>query len=169
MPNECENWIRITGPQETLRLLKSKPFTLETWVPPPNHLNEEDKEGWIEEHWSTRWILKVRREGGEAYLEEKEDGSLEARFLSAWCPPLAFYNALAIRFPEIILEYEYSEWGMQFAGYGVAKPNGEPIHYSYDSKEELDELNALRLWHLWIWNPQFELESNILSNAVCVP
>jgi hypothetical protein len=168
MPNECENWIRITGPQETLSFLQSKPFSLESWVPSPEHLNEEDKHIWIEEHWSTRWIMKVCREGGEAYLEKNEDGSLEARFLSAWCPPLAFYNTLAVRFPEIKLEYEYSEWGVGFAGHGIAKLNGEPIHYSYTSKEELDELTALRLWHLWIWNPHFDLESNTLSNSVCV-
>lgn len=158
MPNECENWVRISGPQDTIALLQSKPFTLENWILQTEDLNVDEREKWIEENWSTRWIVKDRCEGGEAILEEKEDGILESYFISAWSPPIAFYNTLATRFPEISLEYEYNEWGVGFAGFGVAKPDGEPIHYSYESKEELDEINGLRFWHVCIWNPQFSME-----------
>jgi hypothetical protein len=158
MPNECENWVRISGPQDSIALLKSKPFTLNTWVPKPEEVKGEELDTWINEHWSTRWIMQERCKGGEPVLEEKKDGVLESRFLSAWTPPIAFYNTLATLFPEITLEYEYTEWGMGFVGYGTAKPDGEPTHYRYESKEELDELNGLRLWNVWVWNPHFMLE-----------
>lgn len=84
-----------------------------------------------------------------------DDGSLTARFISAWAPPVPFYNRLVETFPQLFLEYEYAEWEMGFAGYGIAGLDKNPHHFVYNSKEEMDALKSSRIWHVNIWNPHY--------------
>jgi hypothetical protein len=156
MPNECENWVRITGSNEALEAIRVKPFTLMEWIPKPT----EDTADWVLENWGTRWIAKFNAKEDDWNVELKEvEGGLEAFFESAWAPPIPFYNFLVKTIPDLQIEYEYSEWGIGFCGYG--KGGEEPIHYSYhENLHELPLIRAEREWKMDLWNPHEELCCN---------
>ena len=164
MPNYCDNWIKITGDEEVLRRFEARPFALEMVasppVDPPNNTENaterrKRKDRWIETHWGTPWIAPMDDHSKAIRLQRKEDGSLFADFLSLWAPPVPFYNRLAERYPTVKIDYEYVEWGFQFCGYGVGAPGGESHHYYFNSREDLRELNELRVWNVSVWNPHF--------------
>jgi hypothetical protein len=164
MPNYCDNWIRISGDEEVLRRFEARPFALEMVdsppVDPPNSgengvERRKRKDRWIETHWGTPWIAPMGNHSKSIRFQRKDDGSLYADFLSLWTPPVPFYNRLAERYPAVKIEYEYIEWGVRYCGYGVGSPGGESHHYYFSSKEDLRELNELRVWNVSIWNPHF--------------
>ena len=155
MPNYCDNWVRISGDEQVLQMFEAQPFVLELCDLLPQEIqNYADKSNWIEEHWGTRWIAPIGDHHAELRLERK-DGFLQACFISAWSPPIPFYNRLAEKYPSVIIEYEYTEWGNCFCGYGIGCPGGEPTHYIFGTREEVRELNKLRQWKVCIWSPHF--------------
>lgn len=119
-----------------------------------------DSSEWIETHWGTRWIAPMGDHHADLYLKRESDGSLQAFFISAWSPPLPFYNRLAEKYPSITIEYEYTEWGIGFCGYGVGRPGGEPTHYNFETREDMRALNEMRQWALAIWNPHYPDDEN---------
>jgi len=171
MPNHCDNWIRISGPEETLQMFESQPFDLELGDPLPEEMREETRPGaarrapvdssdWIQAHWGTRWIAPLGDHHADLYLKRARDGSLQAQFISAWAPPLPFYNRLAEKYPSVTIEYEYTEWGVGFCGYGVGSPGGTPTHYNFETREDMRALNDMRQWTLRIWNPHYMDDEN---------
>jgi hypothetical protein len=156
MPNICENWVRLTGSAETIAKLQSKPFTLDTWVPLPMIVPEEEFTLWLHANWGARWI-GVNIECNEPIqLKNQSETILEAHFGSAWTPPIAFYRKLVERFPDLVIEYEYSEILSGIVGHGTTAPGTKEAHYTFDTQEEIDELKGLRCWHVSIWNPHGE-------------
>jgi hypothetical protein len=155
MPNHCKNYVRITGSPESIQSVQSKPFSLPEWIPKP----EDDSSDWVLENWGTRWIAKYGATEDNWHVELKGvDGGVEAYFESAWAPPIPFYNFLAVRFPDLKIEYEYHEWGIGFCGYGIGANGGDPFHYSYHDKiEELELIRKEYSWHIPIWDPQEEV------------
>jgi hypothetical protein len=114
-----------------------------------------DSSEWIQTHWGTRWIAPMGDHHADLHLTRARDGSLQAFFISAWSPPLPFYNRLAEKYPSITIEYEYTEWGVGFCGYGVGRPGGEPNHFNFETREDMRALNEMRQWTLHIWNPHY--------------
>ncbi len=53
MPNHCENWVCITGSNETLEAVRAKPFRLMAWIPRPTE-EGGDTSDWVLKHWETR-------------------------------------------------------------------------------------------------------------------
>ena len=169
MPNHCDNWVRISGDPHILQMFESQPFDLEMATPLPEEMRAEivtvhsieaptkrvDSSEWIQEHWGTRWIAPLDDHYSQLRLSRDTEGALQAHFISAWSPPIPFYNTLAEKYPSIKIEYESTEWCMGFCGYGVGSPGGKPTHYNFASPEEINELNALRHWNVCIWNPHF--------------
>ena len=160
MPNECDNWIRITGPAHLLQQFEAKPFDLEAYLPiPEQYKGPQPKDtymaasDWVQTNWGTRWIANT-----DTHKEVRlapVNGGLEATFISAWAPPLPFYNTLAAQYPDLQFEYEYTEWGIGFCGHGIGRYEGLPTHYNFGTKEEMESLNRFRNWHVCIWNPHF--------------
>jgi len=177
MPNHCDNWVRISGDPHVLLMFESQPFDLEMAAPLPEEMRPEivtvqkesddhiieaptkrrvvDRSEWIQEHWGTRWIAPLDDHYSQLRLSRDTEGALQAHFISAWSPPIPFYNRLAEKYPSIKIEYEYTEWGMEMCGYGVGSPGGKPTHYNFGSPEEINELKALRHWNVCIWSPHF--------------
>jgi hypothetical protein len=118
-----------------------------------------DSFDWVMEHWGTRWIAPLGDHYAELRLERK-DGALQAFFISAWSPPIPFYNRLAEKYPSVTIEYEYAEWGVGFCGYGVGTPGGGPTHYNFGDRESIRALNDSRQWALTIWSPHFADDEN---------
>jgi hypothetical protein len=160
MPNECDNWVRITGPAHLLQQFEAKPFDLDAHVPKPEqYKGPQPKETyfaaseWVQTNWGTRWIAAMNSDNDVRL--QSVNGGLEATFISAWAPPIPFYNTLATQYPDLQFEYEYAEWGMGFCGHGIGRFEGLPNHYDFGTKEEMESLNQFRKWHVCIWNPHF--------------
>jgi len=178
MPNYCDNWVRISGDNEVLQMFESQPFTIDLvdrlpvefqgpiTIPSRSSAGDAsrqrytDSTTWVEEHWGTRWIAPMGDHHADLYLKREADGSLQAMFISAWSPPLPFYNRLAEKYPSVTIEYEYTEWGIGFCGYGVGRPGGEPTHYNFGSREDMRALNEMRQWTLTIWDPHYPEDEN---------
>lgn len=164
MPNICGNWVQITGPTETLEKLLTIPFEPRRWIPVPENAGID----WCSEHWGTKWICNPSRDNTHVMLQrvEGKENTLEARFESAWAPPIAFYRTIVREYlSDVTLEYEYHEWMMGFVGYGrivAGEEDTDPDHYNYTSKRDMREIHALRTWHVAVWNPHFteELEED---------
>lgn len=118
-----------------------------------------DSFDWVMEHWGTKWIAPLGDHHAELRLERK-DGALQAFFISAWSPPIPFYNRLAEKYPSVTIEYEYTEWGIGYCGYGVGRPGGEPTHSMFGDRESIRALNDSRQWALTIWSPHFADDEN---------
>jgi len=145
----------------TTRILRQRPIS----GPVSNQNSAQiirpiDSSEWIQTHWGTRWIAPMGDHHADLYLKREADGSLQAMFISAWSPPLPFYNRLAEKYPSVTIEYEYTEWGIGFCGYGVGRPGGEPNHYNFGSREDMRALNEMRQWTLTIWDPHYPEDEN---------
>lgn len=110
MPNECDNWIRITGPAPLLQQFEATPFDLDAYIPKPEqYKGGQPKETyfaaseWVQENWGTRWIAAMNTDNDVRL--QSVSGGLEASFLSAWAPPIPFYNTLATQYPDLQFEY----------------------------------------------------------------
>lgn len=160
MPNICENWIFLSGNQDIIKNFENKVLDLDLIDKLPTGLSRDDEKKWIHEHWSTQWISEMDDQECPVRLRKCTDG-VEAFFVSAWSPPVAFYNRIAEKYPELKVEYEYSVWEMGFVGYGVGASEGEPNHFRYQSKDEMKNIIDMRKWNISIWNPHFiENDSN---------
>lgn len=120
----------------------------------PNGLNIDQFFEWVEKNWGLKWINGSTSEEFDILWKRESDGSLTTCFFSAWAPPLIFYKRITETYPQLHLEYEYSVWEMECVGYGTSTEN--PSHFEYTSKDEMEELNRSREWHVTIWNPHFE-------------
>ena len=159
MPNYCSNWIKISGSIQSITLLKSQSFNLQTYYPMPNNLNFEDKYEWIENNWGSKWILN-NDFSDNIYFNYNKNNEIVTEFISAWSPPISFYIHLVNIIPDIIIEYEYYEYMMTFAGYGLIsldKNNNIYEHLTYENEEELNVIINLRDWNLDIRNNYFTL------------
>lgn len=160
MPNWCSNrWI-ITGKLDSLEKLEKtlegsgvdwekrgaqrqkKRLDFNQIVPIPNDIIERgyDSTGynWCCENWGTKW------NAGDAYITSTED-SLIYDFDTAWTPAYPVVVALAQKFPQLSIEFEYKEPGMGFAGDGhLYFEKGISTHNEY-SESELCEYCASKL------------------------
>ena len=140
MPNICDNFVCITGSEEVLCVLEAKEFHWLSYFPymPVGQTRMSSLYG------DDAPPIRLLRNG--------MDG-IQAFFISAWAPPLEFYNQLVERFGDIRIEYEYHEWRMGFAGFGVAGRGLEPTHFSYECSNDIERMHRAHSWHLIIENP----------------
>ena len=143
MPNICDNYVCITGPEEVLAVMESRDFHWFDYFPD------------MEEAGRTRMGTGRGDDAPPIRLLRNGSGGIEAYFISAWCPPLEFYNRLVESVANIRIEYEYHEWRMGFAGFGVAglAESMEPTHFSYECSEDVETMLEAHNWHLVIENP----------------
>lgn len=160
MPNICSNWVRVSECPTTIQQFVSRPLQLDMIDKPPAALEGMPYYQWVDKYWGTKWINGDSVDEREVTWQKGEDGALEAKFISAWAPPVAFYNRIVETYPQLYLEYEYAEWEMGFAGYGIGGLGKNPHHFEYDSKEEMEALKSSRTWHVSIWNPHFSLSDD---------
>ena len=164
MPNICENYVKITGDRSTLERLIAAHLDMEALVPAPVNAPRGSDEwwAWIQENWSTKWISNDTRDGPPII----EDGSsyIQSHFISAWFVPFAFYKGLVRKWPELVIEYQYSCWETGFIGFGrmmISNIEEEPTHCSYNTPQELNEGIGLLTegrWKVWTGNPHFNYE-----------
>lgn len=110
---------------------------------------------WSYHYWGTKWNAY------DGYVNEVSDECFQVSFSTAWSPPTPVIMAMCDQFPNLIIEMEYQEEGMGFAGTMGCEPNlgfydneGELIYLSEccnedvnsDSHEEWCEENDAETW-----------------------
>ena len=141
MPNICDNYVCITGAEDVLVVMESRDFHWFDYFPD------------MEERGRTRMATARGDDAAPIRLIRNASGHAEAYFISAWCPPLEFYNRLVEKYSDIRIEYEYHEWRMGIAGFGIAGRGLQPTHFSYECAEDIEDITSVHSWKLQIENP----------------
>ena len=128
MTHQCHNVLLLMGNIETITAIKqsllleptsSKPvLDFSLLLPPPltlqqakrNHVFVQQLKRWRTHNWSTA------RNGVLTHKEETET-SLQLNFSTIWSPPVKIYQALMVRWPEVVCVYQYHNakaclWGL---------------------------------------------------------
>ena len=140
MPNNCENTLTITGPQEDLAAFRQaarkddKPLEMENFIPMPDDVRNGDgspSRKWALDNWGTKW--------GAYECEDVEvtDSILEYFFCTAWSP--FNHNAMktmSARFPSLNFLLEYEEPGIAFKGQTEAEAGCIKDQWSRDMTPE---------------------------------
>lgn len=137
MPNVCVNELTITGPKKELdRFLEAAkgdpelywseetPFSLQSLVPLPDHIDIKDVDipsdlalderwyTWCMRNWGTKWDVM------ETYhFKRHTDRRVLIAFGTALGPPIeAFTNKIALEFPTLTFTLRFEEEGMSISG-----------------------------------------------------
>lgn len=161
MPNICENYVKIRGDRSTLERLLAVQLGMDELVPAPAEMTRGSEEwwAWIRENWSTKWISNDTRNGPPMIVDHGD--YIESHFISAWFFPFAFYQGLVRKWPDLLIDYQYSCWETGFIGFGsmmISNVEEEPTHCSYNTPEELNQGIGLLVegrWEVWTGNPHF--------------
>ena len=128
MKHQCHNVLLLMGNTETITAIKqslllestsTKPvLDFSLLLPPPqtlqqtkrNHAFVQQLKRWRTHNWSTA------RNGVLTHKEETET-SLQLNFSTVWSPPVKIYQALMVRWPEVVCVYQYHNakaclWGL---------------------------------------------------------
>lgn len=152
MPNWCLDTVEIRADDEqeldaVLEAVKGRdpeypePFSLASILPVPKEV-EEDPDGmvgymWRVDNWGTKWDVR------EVHFE-RTPGRLFFQFESAWAPPTMAIEALAVRFPNVMVGLAFDEPGMDFGGYVVFR--GEDIVDQMDGGSRMSSWDELMDW-----------------------
>lgn len=140
MPNDCENYLTVTGPEaEVSRFIAEVVTTgpdprggngavLDANKILPRPTDDPYDEEWCEQNWGTKWNSYCG--GSLAYKKQAEGHALlELEFCSAWSPfSDKLYQLLTKRFPDLVISCRYTEPGMGFTG--VTTVQGGEVHES---------------------------------------
>ncbi len=155
MPNYCYNYVKFTS--DTINhiedIMKSN-LHPDLLLPVPEYIDDEGCEGWIENNYGSRWISDDSCDG-----KRIDNNTCEFMFITAWNPPLAFYENLLIKFQGMQLYYEFYEYNMGFCGYGsgggmVYRLNSKTF-YKYDNKQEYEQACEAHDWICRPFDPYF--------------
>jgi len=129
MANNCWNWVKITGPKETLDIIEERFKKYNDWQGTftefsrmvlglesdvvPEHETIDEMFDRIYTYGTKWWDFEL--DGDDDWLQISGD--------SAWSPPLGLLTKISEVF-NVKVEAEYEECGMDFAGFFTAE-NGE--------------------------------------------
>ncbi len=149
MPNWCDNFLTITGPEADIERLRNECFTddnldFEKVLPTPefgptdrydsqklwfmpNHtaIGEGCWYYWRVDHWGTKW------EASESQTDFAET-QIETGFVTAWSPPIGIFDTLRGRYPTLHFDARYFEIGNGFAG---TYEHGVVTEFDHDDEE----------------------------------
>jgi hypothetical protein len=80
---------------------------------------EDDWYNWNCEHWGTKWDavdVTINHDSEQGWIKDEGDVHLIYRFNTAWSPPLAWFSAIAQKWPKLRLLMNYCELGMDYSG-----------------------------------------------------
>ena len=140
MPNWCENSVSIWAENEKdIQEFKKKAFKTDkdgaevfqfnNLIPMPEEIKDtispSDTPNWYDwanENWGTKWDVEI-----DDITFDEEDNSFYCSFVSAWCPPITFYETMEEMGFEVFAQYD--EGGMGFFG---RYSGGGDRGYNYD-------------------------------------
>jgi hypothetical protein len=107
---------------------------------------------WRENTYGSRWMYNDNIES-DIHTIQFNENRMEATFISAWNPPLGFYDLLARKYPDLEFYYEYHEPKAGICGHGrgggiITKP--QTTFYKYDNIERYE---TIKTFHKWTYEP----------------
>ena len=156
MPNYCDNYLRITGPADSVKTVigfvksSENKFDFNKIIPMPDYIycgpvGTKEKEIYGDNNW---YDWSIKNWGTKWNSVDAEISDNEIHFLTAWSPCDPVIAMLASKFPTLRFTYTFYEAGMCFCGKKVYE-NGEIILFydgNYaenplcdDNSEEADE------------------------------
>lgn len=157
MPNICENYIKITGAIESIIDIKNKNFDPKLLIPFPENVSDDWKYNnlgttMIEGDQNNKdirieFIYEENVTINNIVYDDLQPIGIEIFFISAWQPPIPFYEKLIIFYPNINIEFEYIEYNMMICGYGN---NKSILNLEYYTREELEKINNMKKWNIHI-------------------
>lgn len=142
MPNWCYNNLTVVGPEKDIIELREKEIDFEYFYPTPTNLCDADGTivgkdviDWRTEHWGTKWnvsnlfiknIMKYTDVDGEE-IEEIDTNILEAKFDTAWTPPVEFFKHYLRGHPECRIKLEYGVLEMNMSGLVILEMKDDKI------------------------------------------
>ncbi len=141
MHNWCDNVLFVTGGKDLIKTFYDEnkgdddDLSFNKSVP----LDDND-ENWYEsriENWGTKWDASEVRYNYEVCYNEI--GNYE--FITAWRPPVPWFNTIVAKYPGLNFELSFSEQGMDFSGVikgkdGEIYMNDEGCYGKYVSESE---------------------------------
>jgi len=132
MPNWCNNNIEITGKEENV-----KKFVEDFNEKGFECIGTSPEEGWYEwnlEHFGTKWNIHPKE------IEWLDYNNCS--FMTAWSPPLPFYESASEKY-QIKIKASYEEYGCMIVGcfevnYGVVEYNILCEPFNIDSLEIIE-------------------------------
>jgi hypothetical protein len=105
-------------------------------------INERKKHGsnnwydWSIQYWGTKWDIRDCDIYNSKNIFNTEYTELKYRFLTAWSPPLQWFEKIIYKYKNINFELEYIEEAMEFAG-KISSIDGIVQHEQYNPSERL--------------------------------
>lgn len=153
MPNWCNNNLSICGPETAIRSIADKlkevnedgeRKRLADFMPQPTDADGELIGGvdWQYENWGTKWGDCETEISDENYAVP-EMSSISMHFQTPWGPAAGLLKEISRLYPNVSIDNEYEEPGMNF--FGIARYKGgeaviDEIH-EYDFSKGVIELS----------------------------
>lgn len=136
MPNWCENYLCVTGPNALEfyddNLDEHEPLSFDRTLPSGI--------------WGTKWEPDIMN------VSIKDKNMIEYVFLTAWTPPTEWIYAIGFKYPMLTFELYYAESGHNFRGHLCIR-NGQVafdnISEYYRHPEESDLYNLISTYREW--------------------
>ena len=148
MPNWCSNDVTIWGLKEQPAkdlIAAAKAGKLLNWIAPmPKELEDttapsDDGVNWYNwrvRKWGTKWDVDCHHVEFEEPDEEGGGYVIELSFDSAWSPPMAAFEILKEKYPEIDVDHYYFEPGCDFVGCNGDDYSPYDIYLKYKAGEK---------------------------------
>jgi len=139
MPNWCRNRLEVTGKEKTVKEFADifSKEQISAFIPTPKELEDSEDEkvnidkygykdwyDWRIANWGTKWNVDIDIE----YFGENQ---YVVYFDSAWSPPIAAFEQISEKFPDLRFTLWYEESGVGFMGRTVFE-GGLPDDLSID-------------------------------------
>lgn len=121
MPNYCENVVLFRSHDSAI-INKLHDAVCERRLfgfikPEPKHESLDAETQWREEHWGTKHELMWPHVTVEPGLLDNGQWEFEARFETAWGPPVELMEFASKLWPDVLVELAYYEPGLAFCGF----------------------------------------------------
>ena len=129
MPNWCNNYVSLSGPQEKIdelivelkkSALPDQTYEIFNKLLPRPADQEENWYDWNINNWGTKWDVNI-----DSY-DVVDENTVTLSFDSAWSPPTNLYQSLEEQ--GWVVDAFYNEEGMAFCGH---YSDGEDDYYEY--------------------------------------
>jgi hypothetical protein len=132
MPNWCDNSLTISGDTEAVlaavEMLSERPegkiphLAFGTILPRPKGVDDPGTLiEWSIAEWGTKWDIAETDGAFEVFESPLPNVDLmaTAAFQTAWSPPIPFYRKATVLCPEVRMETQWMEEGLNFRGKAV--------------------------------------------------
>lgn len=150
MPNWCSNLIEITGNEADIQTILEAKMSFNKLLPSQVFSIEDDPTRvktitWRQRNWGTKWDIVDEEknqliDGNNVELCVSIEDCIKADILTAWSPPIAFFENLTSQMEDLQVTMRFWEPGSELVG--------EVVVYAGNTHLEkiIDEVEFIRNW-----------------------